>query len=159
MNHRVLLPNSNKAFKYNDLQKPNLVNFHLDDHRVLLRHFYPSTDNCQFRRINVVIWKYLILLNTGEITKKFEKTKVVIGIRKPKRTDNTMAKRKSTNNDLQNITQKTKDRAVRGSTYKMAPNRHGRGKRKRKSRNTSSSTKKNKPNNTVDESSRTITKQ
>jgi hypothetical protein len=71
----------------------------------------------QFRRINVVIWKYLILLNTGEITKKFENTKVVIGIRKPKRTDNTMAKRKSTNNDLQNITQKTKDRAV-GTTLK-----------------------------------------
>ena len=45
MNHRVPLPNSNKAFKYNDLQKPNLVNFHLDDHRVLLRNFYPSTDN------------------------------------------------------------------------------------------------------------------
>ena len=28
------------------------------------------------------------------------------------RTDNTMAKRKRTNNDLQNITQKTKDRAT-----------------------------------------------
>jgi hypothetical protein len=30
-----------------------------------------------------------------------------------KRTDNTMAKRKRSNNDLQNTTQKTKDRATR----------------------------------------------
>jgi hypothetical protein len=30
-----------------------------------------------------------------------------------KRTDNTMAKRKRTNNDLQNTTQKAKDRATR----------------------------------------------
>jgi hypothetical protein len=30
-----------------------------------------------------------------------------------RRTDNTMAKRKRTNNDLQNTTQKTKDRATK----------------------------------------------
>jgi hypothetical protein len=37
---------------------------------------------------------------------EFEDTEVVIRIR---RTDNTMAKRKTTNNDLQSITHKTKD--------------------------------------------------
>ena len=41
---------------------------------------------------------------------EFEDTEVVIRIR---RTDNTMAKRKTTNNDLQSITHKTKDRVLR----------------------------------------------
>ena len=39
---------------------------------------------------------------------KFEDTKRVISNRKPN-TDNTMSKRKRTNNDLQNIEQKTID--------------------------------------------------
>jgi len=58
---------------------------------------------------------------------KFQDTKVAIRSRKSKipkwqseavnqrRTNNTVAKRKRTNNDLQDITQKTKDRVTRTS--------------------------------------------
>ena len=43
----------------------------------------------------------------------FEDTKLVFRIRKSERTDNTMAKSKRTNNDLQNFTHKAKDRITR----------------------------------------------
>jgi hypothetical protein len=43
----------------------------------------------------------------------FEDTKGIIRSVNRRRTDNTMAKRKRTNDDLQNIAQKTKNRATR----------------------------------------------
>jgi len=47
--------------------------------------------------------------------RKFEDIKGVIRSRKSMKTGNTMVKRKRTNTDLQNNTQKTKDRATRTS--------------------------------------------
>jgi hypothetical protein len=44
------------------------------------------------------------------LSKQFEEPKEQSQAVNQKRTDNTMAKWKRTNNDLQNITQKTKDR-------------------------------------------------
>ena len=46
------------------------------------------------------------------LSKQFEEPKEQSQAVNQKRTDNTMAKWKRTNNDLQNITQKTKDRAT-----------------------------------------------
>jgi hypothetical protein len=48
-------------------------------------------------------------MNLDESYEEFEDTKGVIWIRKSKRTHNRMAKRKRTNNNLQNTTQNYKD--------------------------------------------------
>ena len=53
------------------------------------------------------------MLLIQSLEEKFEGTKEAIVIRKSRRTDNTLAKRKRQNNDSQNIIQKIKYRATR----------------------------------------------
>ena len=56
----------------------------------------------------VVVGRFFNGICNAVDDEEFEDTKGVIRIRKSKRTDNTMAKRKRTNNDLHNMTHKTK---------------------------------------------------
>ena len=58
-----------------------------------------------FNSISFILWRPVLLIEkTVSMQEEFEDTKGVIRIHKSKRTDNTMAKRKRTNNDKQRPT-------------------------------------------------------
>ena len=69
-----------------------------------------------FKMVILYVYGYKTFSNEFILQEKFIDANGVIRRRKVKKTDNTMAKRqkdKRTNNDVQNTTQETKDRATR----------------------------------------------